>query len=384
MLPNWLFCDNEESRRMARQITSLQVGRALAASIVVFTHATGFAVGFSDRLSVLGARFGVFLFFVISGFIIVRSSGEGPFDPLAFLRKRVLRVCPPYYIATVVAIVGVLLLPSAFKDTVFDLKHIVMSLFFIPMYEPGSTGEITPFLKLGWTLNYEMYFYVLFAALYMLTLRRRAQVLTVFLICMFVGGMLLRPEAAIPVYYMRVEPLAFLFGIWLATLRADERPLLPAWILAAAVAVSFCFFAAYYNPRASSDAMDIWIMLTCAASLSLMLGLDEAIRRYLPAWMVTLGDSSYSIYLFHMFGVGLAFKLGTHVVGAEHAWLLVLPAFVVGIGVGMIAYYFVERPALRFFGYRGARERREAERRARQATATAVDVDASPGYRAVP
>jgi exopolysaccharide production protein ExoZ len=49
-----------------------------------------------------------------------------------------------------------------FPNLMLTTQHIVASLFFIPVRSPSS-GEIWPVLVQGWTLNFEMFFYLIFA-----------------------------------------------------------------------------------------------------------------------------------------------------------------------------------------------------------------------------
>ncbi|MGH6808111.1 MAG: acyltransferase family protein, partial [Ensifer adhaerens] len=84
-----------------KTIHGIQYLRALAALGVVLFHAaerTGhhFAIGAA----------GVDVFFVISGFIMWVISDRRPVAPLSFLKERLRRIAPIYWLATVVMIGG--------------------------------------------------------------------------------------------------------------------------------------------------------------------------------------------------------------------------------------------------------------------------------------
>ena len=163
---------------MGHKFITIQYLRGFAAMLVLASHAllyplTGDNLGFG-RLGWLG----VILFFVISGFIMVVVTGEGRFSAPAFLRRRFIRVVPMYWGATLLAALLALLVPHLFKTTVYDTGQLLMSLLFVPFYNPVSHG-IHPLYKLGWTLNYEVFFYVCFALLAFLGAQSRVIWLTV-------------------------------------------------------------------------------------------------------------------------------------------------------------------------------------------------------------
>ncbi len=100
---------------------------------------------------------GVDLFFIISGFVMMYSTEHNHSN---FFLKRIIRIVPLYWTATFVLFIFALFFPSFLLTTSANFIHLIKSLFFIP-FEKG--GEHAPILTLGWTLNLEMYFYLLFA-----------------------------------------------------------------------------------------------------------------------------------------------------------------------------------------------------------------------------
>ena len=147
-------------RPAPRQFLSIQYLRALAALGVVIFHASP-----ADNPFMVGNA-GVDIFFVISGFIMWSITEERPTSPAAFIRDRLIRIAPLYWLLTTLLVVGVLVRSKLFPNLKIDLPFVVGSYLFVPMRPPGSTGAdpIWPVLVQGWTLNYEMFFYVLFSA----------------------------------------------------------------------------------------------------------------------------------------------------------------------------------------------------------------------------
>lgn len=93
---------------------------------------------------------GVHLFFVVSGFVMSMVAESRPtMGILPFVRDRVFRIVPIYWIVTAL---WIWLQPDGFANA----STLAKSLFFFPSTTP-------PLLGVGWTLNYEMFFYAIFA-----------------------------------------------------------------------------------------------------------------------------------------------------------------------------------------------------------------------------
>lgn len=153
------------------KLETIQAMRGIAALLVVFWHASRYfgpyGTGWAGALFQPGANLGVHLFFLISGFIMVvttRSCDGSPAYAAEFMIKRFARVWPPYVLATLL-FVG--LIPGRFSPYASPrgLAQFIQGLLFIPA--PIANTEAPTFafppLPVGWTLNYEMYFYVFFA-----------------------------------------------------------------------------------------------------------------------------------------------------------------------------------------------------------------------------
>lgn len=145
-------------------LNNIQALRAFAALNVVFFHIIGVAisynqgVSFLDFLSGWGAN-GVDIFFVISGFIMVYIQDKKSRTPLYFLYNRIVRIAPIYWFLTICIASIYFLSSSAFVGKELDLGYFLSSLAF--MSKALNYGE--PLLYVGWTLEYEMFFYFLFS-----------------------------------------------------------------------------------------------------------------------------------------------------------------------------------------------------------------------------
>jgi exopolysaccharide production protein ExoZ len=158
--------------RSSETLSSIQALRAVAALSVLELHITGnisnrpgFTVTSIDNL--IGAA-GVDLFFIISGFIMVYASEPlfgRPAGPQVFFLRRLIRIAPLYWAVSAVFIVFFLVTPNGFATTIAasntSIGTIIASFMFLPF--PRPDGAMLPLLGVGWTLNYEVFFYVIFA-----------------------------------------------------------------------------------------------------------------------------------------------------------------------------------------------------------------------------
>ena len=166
-------------------LQGIQCLRAVAALLVVFLHAVEcqekYGRGTLPWVATLNTSFGVDIFFVISGLIMVLVT-DGRMNGLSgaavFLRKRLIRIVPPYWFYTTVIVATALLVPQAFDRFRIDVLHVVQSYLFLPA--PNPAGQVLPVLIVGWTLCYEMYFYLVLAALLLFPPRLVLPALTFF------------------------------------------------------------------------------------------------------------------------------------------------------------------------------------------------------------
>jgi hypothetical protein len=156
----------EYKDRTIRPLAGIQILRAVAALGVVIHHMQseliqrGFDNPFPDFE--VGA-FGVDLFFVISGFIMVYSSGRffaRPDGGRRFFLKRLIRIVPLYWLFTTLLVF--IAIRGTWHTGAYSVKEFIASYLFIPA--PDRLGLMIPTYPPGWTLNYEMFFYVCFAS----------------------------------------------------------------------------------------------------------------------------------------------------------------------------------------------------------------------------
>jgi exopolysaccharide production protein ExoZ len=326
------------------RILSIQYLRAVAALLVVIAHAFLHPIDYVDVTWRRMGSFGVLLFFVISGFIMVYNTGMGTFAPGRFLRRRLERIVPLYWIVTIgVALVAVVM-PAFLKNTTFSWGQLAKSLLFIPYIR--ENGEVVPLMKLGWTLNYELFFYIVFAACASLSAGRRVLTVSLLFVVLATIGALVPFTAAIPKFYTEELLLTFCVGMGIGLLYLHGSPLIgmaklgPVWAVAAALFTALAFWMPAAQPLSpKTDAL-----FTLAAAALIMLGL--CVERRLPVSPsgLTLGDASYAMYLTHMYFVAGSIVVIRKLVPPTDAWLEIASSILLSVLIAIPVHRYVEKP----------------------------------------
>ncbi|AFL49966.1 exopolysaccharide production protein ExoZ [Sinorhizobium fredii] len=314
-------------------IRAIQYLRAAAALAVVIFHAaekTGhhFAIGAA----------GVDVFFVISGFIMWVISDRRPATPAKFMWERIRRIVPVYWFATAVMVAGAL--AGLFPNMVLTVDHVLASLFFIPTRSPSS-GEIWPVLVQGWTLNFEMLFYGVFAVSLLLPRQWRLPAIAGLFVALAAIGLLVPVENALWLTYTRPIILEFVAGMilgefWLR--RRVPRPAIGSFLIACSLG-GFALIGSLHLPFDERTTGPLGVLLVLGA-----LSIEATGRVPMLNLPSLLGNASYSIYLWHSFAISVVAK-AANMLGIHPAISMSL-GIVAGTLLGIAAYLFLERPLL--------------------------------------
>jgi exopolysaccharide production protein ExoZ len=278
-----------------QRILSIQYLRAWAAMMVVVYHALQAT---TSRFHIGAA--GVDVFFVVSGFIMASLTFTKDATPASFMWRRIIRIVPLYWMATLLALALSLVRPNFFHAFDPSPENTTLSLLFIPHH--SATG-LAPVLGQGWTLEYEMFFYAVCALGLFLPPANRLKMLCALLALLVTLGTVLQMPGPMARVYTGPLLLEFMAGVALASLWCKQRMPRPAFG-AAALVLGVCLFAAQAAHVAAFSGVRVldWgvpaILLVLGA-----LSLEAAQRVPLSQTGLLLGDASYSIYLMHGFVV---------------------------------------------------------------------------------
>ncbi|WP_082907931.1 acyltransferase family protein [Bradyrhizobium neotropicale] len=324
-------------RQPLAKLLSIQYLRAFAAFGVVAFHAQGFTYG---RTLVIGSA-GVDVFFVVSGFVMWTVTAYRTQAPTDFFLNRMVRIVPMYWFVTLSFVFAAMVFPILFPRLVVSTTHTLASLFFVPMRSP-SDGEIWPVVVPGWTLNYEMFFYAVFAmALVLENTTRLVFLAAVFLVLTLIGRLYTGGSPLI-VFYTAPIVLEFPAGVLLG--RAFEQDRLPQlrWGYISLTAGLLLLFVSVRfeidSPRAMVWGIPAFLLVAGAVIIEKNRGVP-----LVPA-LAVLGDASYSVYLTHTLTISAIGKFKAHFNPLSFfAASLVLSAL-----IGVAAWRLFERPLAEF------------------------------------
>ena len=327
--------------KAAGEVRSIQYLRGFAAFGVLLFHAADRAGGSFG----VGAA-GVDVFFVISGFIMWLVTCRKSPSPGEFLLRRVQRIVPLYWGLTLAVAATAIAVPAAFPAMQPTFAHVAQSLLFAPHRD--ETGLIAPLIVPGWTLNYEMFFYVLFAAALLAPGRVRPWALSVALVGLVAIHPLGDAQNALWATYTNPLLLEFGAGVWLGKAWSEGR--LPGrGVGALLIVLGLAGFTAVNVARIDLEPVRVLAWgLPAFAMVAGAVSLERA--GPLPHWwpLRTLGDASYSVYLVHGLAISAAFRL-LQMVGVQAPGVTFTASILTGAAAGLVTYQLVEKPLMKLF-----------------------------------
>lgn len=327
-----------------RTLVSIQVLRAAAALLVLVAHlVTPFVAGAA----------GVDLFFVISGFVMVYSSEKLYGQPGAstrFFAHRLARIVPLYWLTSTVVLLLVL---KRERFGVSDLSWatVVGSYLFVPIARPS--GLTNPLHSVGWTLNFEMLFYVIFAVGVMLQRRYAVLFATLFLLLFMVVSRFL-PQ---PLMYLGNPMLwEFIFGmtIGLGSLSGVRLRKPYASLLVAAGAGFYIWTCTVeINNEFATWRHLLWGVPAATIVAGLALADTEQPRGW--GFLVLIGNASYALYLTHSLVVEQLGRFAAALPATSYPNLYVVIQLAVCVGVAIVVSLYFEKPITRYLQAKIAR-----------------------------
>lgn len=348
----------EDSQSGTRRLDDVQSLRAVAALLVLLSHVvkelSSRSAGIVDVTNMhVWGQFGVDIFFVISGFIMVYVSDKDRGQvgsPTKFLLRRIARLVPLYWLFTTATLIVTLLLSGLKNHNDISLDYVVGSYLFIPFMR--SDGNFTPVLGVGWTLNYEMLFYVLFALSLYLPARMQRLGICIALVALTLVGMVVPTHFHQFWYWTRPIILEFAGGalIGILFLRGVKLPIVgSAFLVVVGVLSVIIATRALGNPVETGGRLWAWgggAILIVGAILLSASSYSDLLPPPIARLISMMGDASYSLYLSHMFVVRLiSVTLGALLGWRGQVFFIVGGGMIVAaIVVAMLTYRFVEQP----------------------------------------
>lgn len=288
--------------------------------MVVVHHALSLA---GNNSIAVGAA-GVDIFFVISGFVMVVATKENETSGL-FIKKRIIKVVPMYWIAT--ALTVAFYYSRHGELIVWD--HIVTSLLFLPPPE----HLLVPVLYPGWSLNYEIFFYLLIA---IALLFHRNTFLYVLIFVSILGAVGHKTGVYFIDYYLNDGLIEFGSGVIIG-LAYKNKLSLPPMTGAFLLAGSVILFSINYTYPTISKAI-YWGIPSAMAIVGILAFEKTSLIKNKVG--LEIGASSYSMYLFHPFVIwAIEWQYGN-----KPGIIYALSAIIISVVLSWVVYKLIEAP----------------------------------------
>lgn len=338
---------NSLTHTNSKHLAGLQVVRALAALLVLFHHLGEEFAQFLpthpivSKLVLFGA-FGVDLFFVLSGFIIGYSFKESPFSSRAytaldFLKRRFIRVAPLYWFVLLVTLC-LWITGYFYKSEHWTPSDILWNFSMLP-YSNLIVG-------VGWTLTFEVLFYLLFAVAAFFKPSNPSKLSLLFIVALSIS---VPANDFTPGWANIISPmfLEFGFGIMILmiyrAINDKEQDKLP-WALAI-IGLVGALVGTIYAPSNGTTGLTPearWFAWGIPAACILI---SFLYWRAPSRWLQYFGEFSYSLYLTHGFVmVGLAFIIKREAMSTSAALLLAAFGVVASLALAHLTHRLIELP----------------------------------------
>ncbi|HQH26059.1 MAG TPA: acyltransferase, partial [Oligoflexia bacterium] len=298
---------------------------------------------------------GVDLFFALSGFIMVHTTRNSPpswRSLLHFLERRAARIYPLYWIYTSVILVTAVLLPQAIQRPELEQISVMKSLLLVPQAHQ-------PILAVGWTLIFEMYFYLVFA--FMLLAPRR---FLPHLLCLWLAAVIASSASGNnPFVNVLTSPLTaeFILGCAAGLAANNYKRSGGAAALVGLLNLAAGVFLQYFTAGPVEPSGWLRVLLFGIPSVLLVYGMGSrdyaGAPKLLPRFLSSVGDCSYSIYLSHFLiisalaraGAWISAKLPSTAFGPVDNWCYLTAALLLSLSFGAASWHLLERPLLAVF-----------------------------------
>ena len=294
--------------------------------------------------------FGVDLFFVISGFIMVYVSHgkfQNFYEGLLFIYHRFTRIYPAYWFYTIIVLVIYLIKPTLVNSSQGNQVDILASFLLYP-------SHVLPMVMVGWTLIHEVYFYLVFTLfLWFVPEKHIIKILILWGVLIIIFHSILNINSSFLNIIVHPLTLEFIFGavlgkLFLNNIKLQFKTSLLLFLGLFSLLVSLYVFS-INNYEEPQGWMRVLIFGTTALILvAISIYLEKNNKQY-PKFLIKIGDASYSIYLSHILtlsAIGHLWKFFSSDTILDN--IIMLPILLAcTVFVGLLSYFYIEKPLLR-------------------------------------
>lgn len=331
----------------------LQVLRGLAALMIVFIH-LGVAEGRYGAL--LGSRYlngfrvglaGVDVFFVISGFVMMMVVRNKALSPKLFLKNRLTRIYPNYWFYFLLVTMVWLVRPGWVNSSMTGTPDFLSAFFLLP-----STGP--PVVSVAWTLEFEIYFYLVFTLFLWISRKNLPLLLIMFFTILVLLGAFFKPESLLLERLTHPLLLEFSTGVFLGWLLMTKQ--IPGGWLAIPLALFiFLLFQLGYEltqvfPVEKHFERVVNFGIPATLLVFGVVNLDLRYEITYPDFFIKLGDASYTLYLSHIMVISAMGRIWqASGLNESQSNILFISCMLFAVVLyALLAYARIESPLLRY------------------------------------
>lgn len=351
------------------KLYSIQFLRAIAATLVIYTHSLQFqienSVSFQQNFFYLQnfGCIGVDLFFVISGFIItyVVNKYNGVQQGMFFLLKRFIRINPVYYIASLLFLAALYFKSWILHKPFYSFYKIINSFSDTVLVIPtlDELKYYQPIMIMGWTLAFEWLFYILSFFAIIINWRNKIAILITLATVLVLTGIIFNASDYRLIFISNPIILEFILGVIICGIYINTK-VIPVSISSLSLSVGLItwvilIFYGYgdvwlyknvLNGELSYKRFLLW-GIPCSLIVAGCVFLEKS-SKYKNAWnnkwIGFIGEASYSIYLVHplvLLLLELLYKVSSFSIPPDIRIIFqIVTAIIISVGF----YFSVEKP----------------------------------------
>lgn len=317
----------------SRKIESVQLIRLLAAvSIIVFHSNIAGPFGYC----------GVELLFIVSGFVIMKSTEA---KKEYFLLRRFIRLVPLYWITTIFLYFILIYRPDLSLMSTATVDSLTRSLLFLP--QQGGTSSM-PIVSVGWTINYEVYFYILFFIAMKLSHKYRGIVCSLLLFALCAAASITDNAFIRNMFDPLILECVWGIGLYYIYCFWNKRQFSlegrTGWRILSVTAAVCLYIYLWFDSFGSMDNVSRCLRLGLPALVFCGIWIILIGNVKIPAILVSMGNMTYSVYIVEFFSTKIYKQIvAAFPMGAVLEFILFLVMVLMTFIVSYISYLVIEK-----------------------------------------
>jgi peptidoglycan/LPS O-acetylase OafA/YrhL len=339
------------------RFASLQGLRGIAAATVVVSHALGiFYISGADagtvlesiravsHLSGILAAKAVWIFFVLSGFVLTHQLESRSSSAVRFVGARLIRLYFPVWFAIALNFGVIALIHSSGREIGFWIGGDPDLITPVNVVEEFLLLPEGYFLGPLWSLKWEVAFSLLVVLFWRVNLLKRFPLATIFVsLCVATYGELIQNGwlKYLPMFVIGMALHTLILGRWESEV-SGRMEIVVLFVTLSLPTISYLITSETFLGVEYRYVLDVPISLVAISILFVAIIRGRFVRKLLEIKpLQNLGDFSYSLYLFHLPLISFAFYFSN----ASVMWVLL--AFGLSFPIAYICYRLIEVPSHR-------------------------------------